>query len=359
MKRERNALSNRDKLLLQRRFRIKEPQKHPGLTERLEKGTVPVRILHDYDETPPGGLKAGHKPHIRCCFGHLHWHGYIAEFVDGRVGLLGERCARRDFGTDVIDAIERDFNAERDRQFEIQRLFVVRQTLPAALSELRDLDVRGFDIVWQTFTRRYGKASQMLARGVRSSQGRLIAYRTERNKKAEEAEARRANKSLFRDWDNAADAAERRRLTAEVRRYIDSRPHIYMDVPVDMGPCDGWRLLIVSERSTPARLAAEALDLLSTADDASPIERWGRSDFARMRRAIDDAFAKLDEAAGLVACLLQLASPANRERIADWSMQCKLDFEIILPDGYGWPATPALDALRGASATSERARKVA
>lgn len=327
-------LSERDRLLLQRRFRIKEPQSYPGLTERIEKGAVPVRILHDYDETPPGGLKAGHKPHIRCCFGHLHWHGYVSEFEDGRVGLLGERCARRDFGKDVIDAIERDFNAERDRQFEIQRLLAIRQVLPAALSELRDLDVRGFDIVWQNFTRRYGKASQMLARSVRSFQGRLIAYRKEYDRKATEAAAEKARPDLFRSGNVAAQ-----------RKYLEQN-RVYKDVPVDMGSCDGWRLLNASERSTPARLATEAYDLLSKADDAKPIERWSQKDFTRMRRALEDAFAKLDEAAGLVADLLRLASPTNRERIADWAVECKLDFEITLPDGYGWPTTPALDALR-------------
>lgn len=229
-------------------------------------------------------------------------------------------------------------------------MLAIRQVLPAALAELRDLDVRGFDIVWQAFTHRYGKASQLLARSVRSSQGRLIAYRQERNEKAEEADARRANKALFRQWDNAADAAERRKLTADVRRYIDSRPRIYTDVSVDMGPCDGWRLLIASERSTSARLAAEAFGLLSNSAADKPIERWGQKDFAGMRQAIDDAFAKLDEAAGLVADLLQLASPANKERIADWAIERKLDFEINLPDGYSWPVTPALDDLRLASA---------
>lgn len=341
----RHFLSERDRLLLAHRFRIKEPEKFPGLTERMEKGAVPVRILHDYIETPPGGRKAGHKPHVRCCFGHLHWHGYVTEFEDGRIGLLGDDCARRDFGHEVIDAIKGTFEAERERQFEIQRLFAIRQVLPAALSELRSLDVRGFDIVWQTFTQRYGKASKMLAKGVRSSQGRLIVYRKVRNEEAEEADARRANKKLFKAWDRATDATERRRLTAEVRKYIDSRPRIFKEVPFDKGPCDGWRLLIGSERSTPARLVGEALDHLSKADDVKPIERWGRADFARMRRAIDDAFTKIDEAKGLVTDLLRFASPANRERIADWAMESNLDCEITLPDGYGWPATPALNAL--------------
>lgn len=183
---------------------------------------------------------------------------------------------------------------------------------------------------------------------MRSSQGRLIAYRKERNEKAEETDARRSNKELFRDWDNAADSNERRRLTAEVRRYIDSRPRIYKDVPIDMGPCDGWRLLIASDRSTPARLAAEALAILSTADDSKPIELWGKLAFARLQRDLDAVFGKLDEAAGLVADLQRLASSENRKRIADWAMQCKLDFEINLPAGFGWPGTPALDALRSA-----------
>ncbi|MBA4132875.1 MAG: hypothetical protein C0519_15805 [Hyphomicrobium sp.] len=190
----------------------------------------------------------------------------------------------------------------------------------------------------------------MLAKGVRSSQGRLIAYRKELDRRATEAAAERAQPNLFRSTGRAAVAAQ--------RKYLDAHP-VYKDVPVDMGPCDGWRLLIVSERSTPARLVAEAFDILSKADDDKPIERWGRTDFARLRRSIEDAFAKLDEAAGLVADLLRLASPANQERIAAWARECKHEFEIRLPEGYGWPATPALDALRSASATGEKAQVAA
>lgn len=33
-------------------------------------------------------------------------------------------------------------------------------------------------------------------------------------------------------------------------------------------------------------------------------------------------------------------------------MQCKLKIEITLPEGYGWPATPALDALDIASSNA-------
>lgn len=87
---------------------------------------------------------------------------------------------------------------------------------------------------------------------------------------------------------------------------------------------------------------------MSTTDDSKPIELWGKLAFVRLQRDLDAVFGKLDEAAGLVADLQRLAGPENRERIADWAMQCKVDFEISLPGGFGWPGTPALDALRAA-----------
>src|SRR5215207_3152148 len=87
-----------DHQLLVREFRIREPQKLAGLTERLEKGAKPVRILYSYDEKPPGGRKAGHALHVRCAFGHPHWKGFVVEIEDGRKALVGEDCAREHFG---------------------------------------------------------------------------------------------------------------------------------------------------------------------------------------------------------------------------------------------------------------------
>lgn len=342
----RRTLSERDRQLLARRFRIREPEKYPGLTERLEKGAVPVRILHEYDETPPGGRKAGHKPHVRCCFGHPHWHGYVVEFEDGSIGLLGENCARRDFGNDVIDAIKGVFDAERDRQYQINRLFAIRAAMPAALGELRKLagDTR-FDSFWRTLPQRYGKACREMARGVRSSQGTLMGIRQERNENAERKEAEKANPDLFDAYEAAESQEERRIAAARIKKFIERRPRIYKNVEFPMGQCDGWGLLDGSKRPVMADVLARAIAAAERADDDKPIERWGKADFARMRGDLDELFAKVDEARKAVTELLRFASPANRERIADWAHQCGFDIEIQLPDGFGWPATPALDAL--------------
>lgn len=58
------TLSDSDRELLERQFRFREPQKYPGLIPRVERGVRAKRILYWYDETPPGGERAGHKQHI-------------------------------------------------------------------------------------------------------------------------------------------------------------------------------------------------------------------------------------------------------------------------------------------------------
>lgn len=354
MKRERTVLSARDRELLEHRFCIKEPQKLSGLTERIEKGAVPVRILHGYDETPQGGRKAGHKPHIRCAFGHLHWHGFVVELEDGRTALIGEDCARDHFGKEIIDHIEGVYNDQKDRQFEVRRLMAIRAAFPAAFEELRALTgttaVQGFDAFWKTLSHKHGKASRELAACVRSSQGRLIDYRKERDERAEEIAAKKSKPELFDAVDTASTLEARRIAVGRLKKFLDSQPHRYKEKPVDIGPCDGWRLLNGSERPL-AKLIGEAVLLGARIDQAKPIEQWGKSDFARMRRTLDELFAKLDEASGIVADLVKLTSSANLERIADWAHQRGQNIQVSdleLPPGYAWPQTPAIDALRAA-----------
>lgn len=99
-------LSDDDVELLAQQFRIWDPLSLPGLTHRAERGIGARQILHWYDETPPRGLAGGHKPRIPCAFGHLHWSGVIAELDDGRIVLVGNGCALKNFGCDFIRCAE-------------------------------------------------------------------------------------------------------------------------------------------------------------------------------------------------------------------------------------------------------------
>lgn len=310
--------------------------------------------MHWYDERH----RAKDKKPITCCFGHKHGRGFVVELEDGRLVLVGRDCAKKDFRFE-FDVIVKGFEDEQNLQFQVRRLFAVKATLPAAEAELRTLDLTAFDTFWQTLTRRYGTASRKLATGVKSSQGTLMGVRQERNKEAEAREAKKANPRLFDDYDSAKTPEERRVATARIDKFIASRPRIFKDVEFPMGPCDGWQLLDGSKRPVMANLLAQAVAAAGRADNGKPVERWTKADFAQMRRDLDEVFATPDTGKEAVANLLRFASPANRERIADWAMQCKLDIEINLPDGFGWPATPALDALRAASGTGEAEREAA
>lgn len=334
----RQFLTERYQQLLARQFRARFPERLPGLTPSVEPGVKARRIVHWYDERH----RAKDKKPIRCCFGHSHGRGFVVELEDGRLVLVGRDCAKKDFGFE-FDEIVKGFEAEQDLQFQVRRLLAVKAALPAALAELRKLDLTAFDAFWRSLQRQH--ASQRLAKGVRSSQGTLMGVRQVRNKEAETREAEKANQRLFDDYDAAETPEERRIATARIEKFIASRPRIFKDVEFPMGSCDGWRLLDGTKRPVMASLLAQAIAAAARADNGKPVERWTKADFAQMRGDLDEVFDTLDAAKSAVADLLRFASPANVERIADWAMQCKLDIEIKLPDGFGWPATPALDAL--------------
>jgi hypothetical protein len=341
----RQFLTERYQQLLARQFRVRFPEQLPGLTLSAEPGVKARRIVHWYDER----ARSQDKKPITCCFGHPHGRGFVVELEDGRLVLVGRDCAKKDFGFE-FDEIVKGFEAERDLQFQVRRLLAVKAALPAAVAELRTLaaDAR-FDAFWQDLMRRYGKASLKLAAGVRTSQGTLMGVRQERNKEAEAREAKKSNPGLFDDYEAADTPEERRVAAARIDKFIQSRPPIFKDVEFPMGPCEGWRLLDGSKRPVLTNLLAQAIAAAGRASIGKPIEQWTKADFAQMRRDLDEVFTTLDTAKEAVEDLLRFTSPANRERIADWAMQCKLNIEIIVPDGFGWPVTPALDALRVAS----------
>ena len=345
----RHFLSERYQQLLARQFRVRFPERLEGLTLTAEPGVKALRIVHWYDERSRG------KP-ITCCFGHKHGRGFVVELEDGRLVLVGRDCAKKHFGFEFDEVVKR-FEDEENLQFQVRRLLAVKAALPAALAELRGLDNSTFDAFWRSLQRQH--ASQRLAKGVRSSQGTLMGVRQERNKEAEAREAKKANRKLFDEYDAARTPEERHAATARIEKFIASRPRIYKDVEFPMGPCDGWKLLDGSKRPVMANLLAQAIAAAERADNGKPVERWTKADFAQMRSDLDDVFTTLDTAKTAVADLLRFASPANRERIADWAIQCKLKIEINLPDGFGWPATPALDALAAAAEATDDYAKAA
>jgi hypothetical protein len=348
----------------------------------LEKGAVPVRILHWYDETLPGGRKAGHKPHIICAFGHPHWLGFVVEIDDGRTALIGQHCAREHFGDEVIDNIKGKFDAEQDRQYQVRRLLAIRDIFPDAIAELRgvaqSIAIIGFDAYIKTMYHGLGKMARELAISVREYEGRLIATEAVYDEAATVEAAKSVAKWLVRDTDEPSlfeqtevdDADQRLAAVARWQQFLARQSKRYRRVPLDMGPCDGWQLLTGRERAKPSTLISSALKLAE--GQASRIqqqetEKWTNVHFAEMRNAVTEMFEKLDEAANLAASLLRLAGSANLVRIAAWAQQVermdgligqniKADggaligntVSVELPPEYRWPPTPQLERLRAA-----------
>lgn len=149
------------------------------MIDHLHEGVALRTILFQYNATPPGGKKAGHKEHIPCAFGHgvKHWKGYGIELEDGRRALIGKDCGKKHFGLD-FQSFENSFRAEATRQYELNRLIALREAMPAALAELAALAskpaVIAYDAYWNAMRRHFGNMSQALAKSVRSYQGRLM-----------------------------------------------------------------------------------------------------------------------------------------------------------------------------------------
>src|SRR5262249_42724311 len=137
-------LSEDDNVLLAREFDTTDPQALDNLINcippELIGGEMP-QILFRYDATPPGGRKAGHAPHLECGFGHpqRHWIGYVFEFKNGIRAKVGQQCAAEHFGP-ACQSVENAFLAKLDRKNALLRVLALRDCLPAAVRELRDLE---------------------------------------------------------------------------------------------------------------------------------------------------------------------------------------------------------------------------
>mgnify|MGYP007019854714 CR=1 FL=1 len=67
-------LSDSDRALLARTFDIEDPESLPGLADSPPETDEVPEIEFQYDVTPSGGKAAGHKPHLKCIFGHPARH---------------------------------------------------------------------------------------------------------------------------------------------------------------------------------------------------------------------------------------------------------------------------------------------
>lgn len=341
------------------------------------------RIVVRYDETPKGGKRAGHKPHLDCAFqcNAKHWRGFIVELDNGRFVRVGKDCGHKHLGADFQKGMNA-YSALETRKFELQRLLALRREFPSAVSALKSVaestNVAAFDRYLAVCRRAFAPLSRELAESVRRTSGRLMAAKRVRDIEREEGYAKmvdareaRANGTMSRwKWmTEASTPAARERSVRAWKNFLASQPPAYKIEYADVGSCAGWKLLDPKQTSTPSALlgvaaskAAEvAVQLSSRRSD-----EWQPAQIVQLKkdlREILDAWAK---AKAGVRVLDQFTDESNIAAIARWAQQTERDASGIgqnviasgralvdidtdsrleLPVGFEVPKAPALDRI--------------
>ena len=363
-------LSDADKALIAREFETTDPhQTIDNLVARIPpeaiNGEMP-HILFRYDATPPGGRKAGHSPHLECGFGHpqKHWTGYVFEFANGMRAKVGQHCAAEHFGP-ACQAVENAFFAKVDRKAALQRVLALRDCLPAALIELRDLEnmeaVREFRLHWKTLTKEFSALAHLLGQ---LDQGRLIFNERTRDRAEEERQARQEDPELFAKTQRSDSDHLKERAQKRWEKFVELGPPIWRQRSVDYGQCEAFHLL--KRWHDLERLLREAIALAEKQEAVlleSTSQDWEKRQLNECERVLKDALSKLDEALWLLADLKTFAAATNMQRVVAWDnahlepaarlaidgatlVNSQTGARLALSASFALPQTPRLDILR-------------
>lgn len=354
-----------------------------------------LRIVWWYNETPSGGKEAGHKEHVpcSCCKQRkLHWIGCVVQLPDGRYALIGNTCGIRELGP-AYQLMRNAFKAEVDLSHGLARIERMKVHITEAAVELEALvaapAVLGFDRYFHDLSHGFGRLGRHLAVSVRSNQGRLSTLEEVYDPEATAHAARKAAKAMVDGTDNidlfsAIDAAatieDRRIAVARWRKFVERQPKLYKRQPLTMGECAAWRVLLANQRSTPAKLVADAIGLftphaLQIVGRAS--SEWSNTLLGKLSNDMKTAFDKVDAAEKLVGDLATFCADTNIHRVAAWAKQVEaVEHKIgqtIVADGAAlcdaetgarlelqqtcrWPELPKLSALRRSMDTTDDER---
>lgn len=373
-------LSERDKLLLVRKFDVPQPEALSGLVERLPDNVAMPTILFRYDVTPDGGMrKKDARQFVSCahCHAARHWRGFVLELAEGPLALIGEDCGEEQFGID-FRRVESDFHTARNRQGDLQRLIEIRYLLlplERELDMLRSSAAVGTFDAYMSGLRCFGKLRFALQQIAQQRHGLLTCTSYERDL---EAEARREHDSLeaayHRDRIVASqnDGVRRRRID-DRKRWLRSLPPIECATVeahgrmvggaiFDMAPGDS---LSLGMRATRAAIQAQANEFLSNGS-----EYWTKRGLARALNKLRQSVGLVYRALTLLAELDRFASADNLATVAKWSQRevmlphARIEFSVkvdgrtlideddrhilALPSTWAVPSAPCLAALREA-----------
>lgn len=356
-----------DTELLQTDFRVRDPERLPGLNLGLPDPEAHPIIIGYYDETPPGG-RAG-KPNvafIRCCHCGLrrHWKGYLVRDDQDQLYIIGARqCGREHYGA-RFEAAEQMFKQEQARKRALSRWRNMLRLVDPIVSEVTALltseTLRALERKRDEIERASPAGFAALVRESASGNP-LYEVREERDYEAETKRQARYEQ-LRRDFD-AKPREERARLRREGRApELETHP-IIRRISEPLGPLMGAGFLTAS-----SDVRGAALELRKTLESIRRIEEAGSDsaalgELSRLLWEMTDRPARLRTAIQELHLVDLFFQPDNLGRIERWSTaSARFSYEaregalhvwdyhrgaqvvFALPPG-DLPATPALAAL--------------
>lgn len=384
--RELDFLSERDRLLLQRKFDVADPESLQGLVARLPDGAEMHDILFRYDVTPAGGMKNMARPFVSCahCHGARHWRGYVIELVDDSLALIGEDCGAKQFGI-KFNQVESDFHADRSRQSDLRRLIELRQAIPGFVAELQEFRRAPEVIAYDAYMARLRRDARQLFLALRQlttvGDGWLICTSYERDAEAEKR--RMLTDPEFAEIRRKIAAAKhegvRRRWVKAEKKWMRNQQPIEKAVEEVIGRLAGGGVLKADIAQTLAQGVAAAVAMIrvqATDFMEKRSDEWTQKTIKKGIDTISNGIVILDRAVALMAEMDRFTSAANLALIAQWSArevelpQPRVRFlvnasdrtlideedrwRLELPTEWGMPPLPHLDHMRAFLAAKAR-----
>lgn len=305
---DRTARRLTDFELKDRVFAISEPEILVDLTDFIPPSTATPTIEFLYNVTPP---EKRSRPWVHCanCGRPTHWRGYVVKFDSGARCLIGKDCGAKHYGAD-FHLFEKEFDAQRKRQFQLRRIRALSQAFPHMLRSLAEFtalpSVLQFDEVRHAMKSRMGEITAALWAVARSG-GEM------------------AVEELVRD--HAAEAARDKNLgdvAVATGQQPDDDDPIYLAVKRGIGQLDGREILSVTGPIHPFLLVEHERLKASW----QYIQKLGtdRMTTMKLRKLVDDVLEsvdKIDRLQGPIAALSRFFGPRNLASIATWANQVR------------------------------------
>ncbi len=353
-----------DDQLLTTAFRTDDPARLPGIVQILP-NTSDMPVVEFAYNTAGAGIGK-----VRCihCKYDNHNRGFVLKFDNGTRMLVGKDCGKKIYGAD-FDAIEKDFNAARDRaDFLKMRLALIAHssTLKTALANLASHpSIAMFAEARRDFNRAMAGVAASLASAAMTQSGALFVEDRVRDF---EAEVKREEKQeLLQAQIDKFSKTEIKKLRSTGALPSGARKlrPIYKQVSRQIGTLAGLRFFELREMPAPTieslnKRVWSSLSALETQRMSNV--QLGRF-FREFHGMIDDILAVIDRLAApldafeqrnldLIAQWASSTSGTGEKFIAGKGVLARYDHDVHLlgncrcPQGYERPAAKIVEAIR-------------